>query len=96
MELPILFWIYLILNLIMGIINIIMYGKDKIEAVGNTRNRTPVYVLITLPALGGAWGAFIGMIFYRHKSLKSYFRFANLCALLIHIIVFVTILVVGG
>lgn len=96
MQMPILFWIYLVVNVVLGVVNIVLYGRDKIEAVGETHNRTPVYVLISFPALGGAWGAFVGMTFFKHKRLKPYFKFANACALIIHIVIFVAIFLIGG
>lgn len=59
---PILLY-YLALNLIA----FVLYGADKLFAKRGTR-RVPERTLLGLAALGGAFGALLGMYFFRHKT----------------------------
>ena len=62
-------WIYL------GIINIvtfIVYGIDKLKAVGH-KYRIPERTLLIFVAVGGAAGALLGMLVFRHKIRKPKF-----------------------
>lgn len=97
LNVPHLFWIYLAVNIGLGIFNLFMFGSDKISAVDKSAasGRTTVYTLMCLPALGGAWGPLVAMKKWKHKSRKSYFKFAYFSALIVHIIVFAMILIKG-
>lgn len=50
------------------------YGFDKYRARSNG-DRIPEVVLHGLAILGGTLGAYLGMWFFRHKTIKSSFRF---------------------
>lgn len=50
------------------------YGVDKRLAREGMR-RIPEKVLHALAAAGGSLGAFLGMRFFRHKTIKGEFRF---------------------
>jgi len=50
------------------------YGYDKRRArIGS--NRVPEFVLHSLTVLGGSIGSWIGMRYFRHKTIKGPFRF---------------------
>src|SRR5437879_5721388 len=51
----------------------LFYGLDKRRAVRQGW-RVPEAVLLTLAASGGSLGAYAGMSFFRHKTLKGSFR----------------------
>jgi uncharacterized membrane protein YsdA (DUF1294 family) len=50
-----------------------LYGVDKRRAVVQGR-RVPEAALLSLAAAGGSIGAYAGMGFFRHKTLKGGFR----------------------
>jgi len=53
--------------IIMSLIAFIAYGVDKKKAI-NGLYRTPEAVLIALAVLGGAFGAYMAMQRFRHKT----------------------------
>lgn len=57
---------YLKVWLVMSLITLIIYGIDKAKAADG-KKRIPEITLLTLAALGGAPGAFLGRIFFNHK-----------------------------
>ena len=57
-----------------NIISFFVYGLDKLKAV-NHWWRIPEAVLLGLALAGGSVGAYLGMIIFRHKTLKPLFRF---------------------
>lgn len=57
---------------IINIIAFAAYGIDKAKARNGTR-RIPEKTLIGLAAFGGAIGALIGMLAFRHKTRKIKF-----------------------
>lgn len=66
--------IYVIWILLVSFVAIILYGKDKKMATKNTGpNRIKEKTLLSITCLGGALGAFIARILYRHKTNKIYF-----------------------
>lgn len=56
----------------MSALTLFLYGWDKLCAKWNKR-RIRESVLLTLPLLGGAVGALLGMLLFRHKTRHSYF-----------------------
>lgn len=62
----------LFIYLVMSFVAFIAYGVDKRRAVKG-KFRTPEACLIALAALGGAYGALIGMYTFRHKTKKAKF-----------------------
>ncbi|MCI0475328.1 MAG: DUF1294 domain-containing protein [Anaerolineales bacterium] len=52
---------------------LITFGFDKVIA-GSSHTRVPEIVLLALTFIGGHVGAFLGMQFFRHKTLKSSFQ----------------------
>ena len=62
----------LVYILIINLIAFAAYGIDKAKARNGTR-RIPEKTLIGLAAFGGAIGALIGMLAFRHKTRKIKF-----------------------
>ena len=58
--------LYIKVIIIMSIVTLIVYGIDKARAA-DAKTRVPEITLLTLAALGGAVGAFLGRIFFNHK-----------------------------
>lgn len=58
--------------LIINIITFIMYGIDKYRSIKH-KYRISENTLIILAILGGAVGAFFGMIMFHHKTQKKRF-----------------------
>ena len=58
---------------IASVLEIILFGYDKVAA-NDGRMRIPVSVLLVPVALGGAAGALLSMLLFRHKTRKWYFR----------------------
>lgn len=54
------------------------YGYDK-RCAGTDRCRVPELVLHGLSAAGGSVGAYAGMSFFRHKTMKGRFRILFWC-----------------
>ena len=71
---------------LINIITFFVYGLDKLKAV-NHWWRIPEAVLLGLALAGGSVGAYLGMIIFRHKTLKPLFRFGVPVILLAHVIV---------
>ena len=69
-----------------NIITFFVYGLDKLKAV-NHWWRIPEWVLLGLAAAGGSVGAYLGMMVFRHKTLKPLFRFGVPVILLVQVIV---------
>lgn len=55
------------------------YGYDKAQAQKVGRARIPESVLHTFSVAGGSLGAFLGMRFFRHKTMKGRFRILFWC-----------------
>ncbi|MDE6010989.1 MAG: DUF1294 domain-containing protein [Muribaculaceae bacterium] len=68
---PGLYYIFLYLWLI-NIATFAVYGYDKHQAY-YAKYRVPEFVLILLAVIGGAFGALMGMWFFRHKIRKPLF-----------------------
>ncbi len=71
----------------MGVVSIItffLYGIDKSLAKAEAR-RIPEKVLFLWGFLGGAVGGFLGMGFFRHKTLHLSFYIMNALAFLLHV-----------
>ncbi len=60
--------------LAVNLVTLAYYGFDKSRAQNGGR-RVPEVVLHGLAVCGGSLGAYLGMRLFRHKTLKSSFRF---------------------
>lgn len=56
----------------LSILAFVFYGVDKMKAERGT-SRIPEAVLIVLAAIGGAFGALMGMLLFWHKVRKPLF-----------------------
>ena len=80
---------------IINIITFFVYGLDKLKAVNHwwripewvLLGLIPEWVLLGLAAAGGSVGAYLGMMVFRHKTLKPLFRFGVPVILLVHVLV---------
>jgi uncharacterized membrane protein YsdA (DUF1294 family) len=61
-----------------SVITFLYYGYDKARA-GRGSGRVPEVVLHGLALVGGSAGAYLGMHFFRHKTVKGRFRFVFWC-----------------
>ncbi|MCR5624074.1 MAG: DUF1294 domain-containing protein [Lachnospiraceae bacterium] len=68
----ILIQIFLYYFIIINIVALVMYGVDKDKAQKGKR-RISEKTLLTLAAVGGAFGALIGMRTFNHKTRKTRF-----------------------
>ena len=69
----------------------IAFGIDKLKARRGSW-RTPEATLLTLAAIGGSLGAFLGMNVWRHKTQHKKFTIIIPLLIAIHIALFVVIL----
>ena len=58
--------------LILSLAELGLFGYDKLMAV-TRRWRIPERVLLTIGLAGGAWGALLGMVVFRHKIRRARF-----------------------
>ena len=92
------FTAYIVVLAVMSVIALVVFGRDKVAATQGW-SRTPEMTLITLSALGGAVGALLGTIIFRHKSnfgRKFYIHIAIWLSLAIQAAVLVYGLLVEG
>lgn len=68
---------YIVCTLIISLVTAIIFGIDKLKSKNRRAVRTPESVLLTLIALGGAFGGVTGLYVFRHKSdFTKKFQFA--------------------
>ena len=65
--------ILLVYLVIINISSLIVYGIDKYQAAKHLW-RIPERTLLLLAAVGGSYGAFLGMLIWHHKTQKWTFR----------------------
>ena len=89
-----LFIIYIAYLAVLSVITFFMYGNDKRKAKKG-KWRTPEKVLLLSSFLGGAYGGFLGMQLFRHKTTMEhwYFTVVNLLGILLHTAAIVCIVV---
>lgn len=69
-----------------------LYGLDKQKACYE-RNRIPEIVLVGIALMGGAYGALMGMLLFRHKTLHKLFKIAVPASLIVWMLILVAVLV---
>ena len=68
-----------------NVITFVFYGYDKQQSRKN-RPRVPEIILHMLALLGGSPGAFLGQLFFMHKTKKLSFRIIFLAIVLLQIL----------
>ena len=68
---------------ILSLITFIAYGADKSKAKKQAW-RTPEKVLLGMSFFGGAYGGYLAMMLFRHKTKHWYFQVINILGLVIH------------
>lgn len=76
--------------LFMNVIAFIFFGIDKFKAQ-HDQWRIPEAALFACAILGGALGAIMGMVVFRHKTRKDYFRYGLFCILFLQLIIILVI-----
>ena len=81
----------LVYYLIVNVIGFLLYGIDKLKAKADAW-RIPEKTLLLIAAVGGAFGAFLGMKIFHHKTRKPLFKILVPLFAIIHIgvIIFVS------
>ena len=73
---------------VLSIVTLILYGIDKHKAIRHEW-RLSESTLLLPAALGGAYGALIGMLLFHHKTRKTIFWVVNIILLIIWIILII-------
>jgi len=76
--------VYLVYLVIVSLVTFVVWGWDKSAAIRGAW-RTPERVLLLLVFLGGAIGAGLGMVVFRHKTRDNVFRLAVPAAAILQI-----------
>ena len=87
--------VYLLTLLSVSLLAFALYGIDK-KLAGVGEGRIPEKVLLGLAALGGAVGAFVGRIIFRHKTNKGYFTLVIFLSLVLQVGTLVLLMIEGG
>ena len=77
--------IYLI---IINIATFIVYGVDKAKAAAGAW-RIREAVLLGMAFVGGSLGALLGMLVFRHKINKNYFKYGVPAMLCLHVLLLI-------
>ncbi len=79
---------YLVWLLAISLSTLVLYGIDKSNAkFGKGKNRVPKILLHILAVLGGFAGAWLGMVFFRHKIRQIEFWIVLIVSTLLHAVV---------
>ena len=69
----------------------VMYGTDKYKAKKQAW-RIPENALLMSAVCGGAYGAYLGMLVFHHKTKHVYFRVINLACVILWTVLLVWLL----
>ena len=83
------FIVYVILLAASSVSAFAAYGMDKLLAKGDGGKRISERTLLALAVYGGALGAFLGRLTFRHKTRKIYFTAVITVSLLLQAAVLV-------
>ena len=75
-------------------LTLVLYALDKLFAKIGAR-RIPERTLLFASAVGGAIGASLGMLLFRHKIKKPRFLVSNLLGLVLHTVIITIIANLG-
>jgi len=76
--------------LLVNVASFLLMGIDKLSAVRG-ESRIPEKWFFTISMAGGAFGVFLGMIVFHHKTRKTYFGFIVTLMLIIHVFVLIVL-----
>lgn len=79
------FYTYLIILAVMGLITFVSYANDKRKATKDPKHRTREKTLLLLSFIFGSIGGLLGMYKCHHKTKHWYFVFVNWFSLILHI-----------
>ena len=88
--------IYLKVVLIVSFVTLLLYGIDKARAA-DSKTRIPEITLLTLAAIGGALGAFLGRILFNHKrniTAKAHFSIVIYVSLILQVGLYVLLIMI--
>lgn len=88
--------VYAVYLVIFSLIAFFTYGKDKKMAKNGTEVRIKEKTLLGLSIFGGGIGAFMGRLFFHHKTNKVYFSITIYLSLLTQIAVLVLMVLTAG
>ena len=91
-----LFIVYVALLAASSAVAFALYGADKLLAKGDGGRRISERTLLALAVYGGALGAFLGRLAFRHKTRKDYFTLVITFALLLQAGVLVLLIKKGA
>ena len=79
------FVVYATYLIILSFVTFILYHSDKKKAIRG-KYRIPEKVLLLSSLFGGAYGGFLAMKIFRHKTTAEhwYFTFINISGILLH------------
>lgn len=78
-----LFYIYIGYLVLVNVITLFIWQKDKALAQTASRaNRIKEKTMLGLTAMGGAIGALLGSLLFRHKTNKIYFTITTVFSLM--------------
>lgn len=81
---------FLAYYLIVNVVGFFLYGLDKQKAIADAW-RIPEKTLLLIAAIGGAYGALLGMRVFHHKTKKPIFRILVPLFAIIHIAIFINL-----
>lgn len=82
--------ILIIYLIIINTVSFIIFGIDKYAAIKH-KYRIKESTLFAISLIGGSIGGIIGMQVFRHKTLKSIFKYGLPIVLLFQIIIYIII-----
>lgn len=82
LNLPLIYHYLITIN----IATFIIFGLDKFAAIGKSE-RVPEIVLYMMSVIGGFFGSFAGMLFFRHKTRKISFYLIPLICFAVYIFI---------
>lgn len=86
---------YLWTVLAVSVFTLILFAYDKVAACTD-RARIPIASLLAPIALGGAAGGLLGMLLFRHKTKKWYFRLPIFFSLAVQVAIPIALLIMKG
>lgn len=87
--------VYAVYLVIMSLVTLVLFKKDKAIATGGINERIKEKTLLEGVVLGGAIGGFVGRILFHHKTNKIYFSITIYLSLLLQVAVAAALVVLA-